>query len=393
VTTTPKTRTTQTRTIPFGRPMIGEEERQAVLEVLSGPILTHGPRVHEFEKCFANFTKAHFAIATGSCTAALHLAYLHLGIGPGDEVVVPTQSHVATAHAVEYCGARPVFVDSEPRTGNIDIDAIEACVTERTRALSVVHYLGLPVDMDRVMAIARRHNLFVVEDCALAIGSYYKETHAGLIGDVGCFSFYPVKHITTAEGGMLITRHAEVAKSVSMQRAFGIDRNVVSQRKTPGDYDVERLGFNYRLNEIGAAMGLAQMQRVEGFLAKRHANDRLLRERLAEIAEIELLESSRPGFVSSHYCLPILLKPPLAARRLEIMESLGKRGVGCSVYYPRPIPHMTYYRKKYGYGDDSFPVAARISKSSIALPIGPHVEPDDVVYIAEQVQSAIAEVR
>ncbi len=373
--------------------MIGEEERRAVLDVLTGPILTHGPRVHEFEQVFARFTQAPFAVATGSCTAALHLAYLHLGIGPGDEVIVPTQSHVATAHAVEYCGARPVFVDSEPRTGNIDVDAIEACVTERTRALSVVHYLGLPVDMDRVMPIARRHNLFVVEDCALAIGTYYKGVHAGLIGDAGCFSFYPVKHITTAEGGMLITRHADVARSASMQRAFGIDRNVVSQRKTPGDYDVERLGFNYRLNEIGAAMGLAQMQRVGSFLAKRRENDRALRERLADVDEIELLETSRPGFESSHYCLPILLPNPLAAKRLDVMESLGKRGVGCSVYYPRPIPHMAYYRKKYGYRGDTFPVAARISKSSIALPIGPHVEAEDVVYIAEQVQAAIAEVK
>jgi perosamine synthetase len=385
--------TSKTRNIPFGRPMISEEERRAVLEVLSGPILTHGPRVHEFEQVFARFTKAPFAVATGSCTAALHLAYLQLGIGPGDEVIVPTQSHVATAHAVEYCGAKPVFVDSEPRTGNIDIDAIEDCVTERTRALSVVHYLGLPVDMDRVMAIAARRKLFVVEDCALAIGSYYKGTHAGLIGDVGCFSFYPVKHITTAEGGMLITRHADVAKSVSMQRAFGIDRNIVSQRKTPGDYDVERLGFNYRLNEIGAAIGLAQMQRVEGFLARRHENDRALRNSLAEIDEVELLDSSRPGLESSHYCLPILLKQPLATKRLDVMESLGKRGVGCSVYYPRPIPHMSYYRKKYGYSDATFPVAARISKCSIALPIGPHVEAEDVVYIAEQVKSAIAEVK
>ena len=250
---------TDVRNIPFGKPMIGEEERRAVMDVLSGPILTHGPRVHEFEKVFAQFTQAPFAVATGSCTAALHLAYLQLGIGAGDEVIVPTQSHVATAHAVEYCGARPVFIDSEPRTGNIDLDAIEACVTERTRALSVVHYLGLPVEMDRVIEIGRRHKLFVVEDCALAIGSYYQGTHCGLIGDVGCFSFYPVKHITTAEGGMLITRHADVAKRVAMQRAFGIDRNVVSERKTPGDYDVELLGFNYRLNEIGAALGLEQM--------------------------------------------------------------------------------------------------------------------------------------
>ena len=308
--------------------MIGEEERRAVLDVLTGPILTHGPRVHEFEQVFARFTQAPFAVATGSCTAALHLAYLHLGIGPGDEVIVPTQSHVATAHAVEYCGARPVFVDSEPRTGNIDVDAIEACVTERTRALSVVHYLGLPVDMDRVMPIARRHNLFVVEDCALAIGTYYKGVHAGLIGDAGCFSFYPVKHITTAEGGMLITRHADVARSVSMQRAFGIDRNVVSQRKTPGDYDVERLGFNYRLNEIGAAMGLAQMQRVGSFLAKRRENDRALRERLADVRRNRTARNEPSGFREQ----PLLPADPAqgsagrqAARRDGIAGQTGRR--------------------------------------------------------------------
>lgn len=369
--------------------MIGEEERRAVLDVLSGPILTHGPRVHELEDAFAQFTKAPHAVATGSCTAALHLAWLHLGIGPGDVVIVPTQSHVATAHAVEYCGAKPVFVDSEPRTGNMDLDAVEACVTDRTRALSVVHYLGLPVDMDRVMEIARRHKLFVVEDCALAVGSYYKGVHVGLIGDVGCFSFYPVKHITTAEGGMLITRHSDVAKSAAMQRAFGIDRNVVSERKTPGDYDVERLGFNYRLNEIGAAIGLEQMKKVAGFLGRRRANERALRERLADVAEIELFESSRPGCQSSHYCLPILLREPWAQRRLEIMQALGRAGIGCSVYYPRPIPHMTYYRKKYGYGDESYPVAAEISRRSIALPVGPHIEPDDIVYMADQVVAAL----
>jgi dTDP-4-amino-4,6-dideoxygalactose transaminase len=379
------------RNIPFGRPMIGEEERRAVLEVLAGPILTHGPRVHELEKVFAAFTKAPFAVATGSCTAALHLAYLHLGVGPGDEVIVPAQSHVATAHAVEYCGARPVFIDSEPRTGNIDLDAVESQITARTRALSVVHYLGLPVDMRHAMEIAGRHRLFVVEDCALAVGTYYEGTHAGLWGDVGCFSFYPVKHITTAEGGMLITRHADVARRVSMQRAFGIDRNVVSQRKTPGDYDVELLGFNYRLNELGAALGLEQMKRIEGFLARRRENELALREQLAGVSEIELLETSKPGFEGSHYCLPILLRAPLALRRLEIMESLRKRGVGCSVYYPRPIPHMSYYRKKYGYDDATFPVAARISRTSIALPIGPHVGPEDVPYIAAQVKSAIAE--
>jgi dTDP-4-amino-4,6-dideoxygalactose transaminase len=381
------------RSIPFGQPMIGEAERRAVLDVLSGPILTHGPRVHEFEAVFARFTGAPHAIAVGSCTAALHLAYLQLGIGPGDEVIVPSQSHVATAHAVEYCLAKPVFIDSEPETGNLDLAAVEPAITPRTRALSVVHYLGMPVDMDRVNEIARRHGLFVVEDCALAIGTYYRGVHAGLLGDVGCFSFYPVKHITTAEGGMLVTRHEAVAGKVAMQRAFGIDRNVPAERKTPGDYDVELLGFNYRLNELGAALGLEQMKRVEDFLARRRENDRALRAKLADVDEIECLQSQRPGFESSHYCLSVVLRGPLAARRLDVMRGLGRRGVGCSVYYPRAIPHMTYYRRKYGYGEETFPVAARLSRSSIALPVGPHVEPEDVELIAASLKEAIAEVR
>ena len=373
--------------------MIGEEERRAALDVLSGHILTHGPRVKLFEAAFAAFTRAPHAVAVSSCTAGLHLAYLHLGIGPGDEVVVPAQSHAATAHAVEYCGGKAVFVDSEPRTGNIDIDQISAAITDRTRAISVVHYLGLPVDMDRVLEIAKRHSLFVVEDCALALGATYRGVHAGLLGDVGCFSFYPVKHITTAEGGAVITRRPEVADSIAKLRAFGIDRNVVSERKTPGDYDVELLGLNYRMNEISAALGIEQMKRLPEILRKRRENYEALAAGLRGIDEIELLESSRGEFLSSYYCQSVVLREPLARQRPAIMESLGRQGVGVSVYYPRPIPHMTYYRKKYGYGDASFPVASRISYRSIALPVGPHVEPEDVAYIVAALKQAIVEAK
>ena len=211
------------RTIPFARPLLGEAEKRAVLGVLDGPTLTHGPKVRQFEAEFARFTGAEHAVAVASCAAAMHLAYVYLGIGPGDEVVVPAQTHVATAHAVEVCGAACVFVDSEPETGNLDLDQLEARVTGRTRALAVVHYLGMPVDLERVRAIAGRHHLFVVEDCALSLGACYRGTHTGLWGDVGCFSFYPVKHITTAEGGMVICRRPEVAEEIAPLRAFGID--------------------------------------------------------------------------------------------------------------------------------------------------------------------------
>jgi len=369
------------RVIPFGRPIVEDAEKQAVLDVLNGTTLTHGPRVQEFERAFAEYAAAPHAVATASCTASMHLAYMYIDLKAGDEVIVSAQTHIATAHAVELCGGTCVFVDSEPITGNIDIDKIESKITKRTRALAVVHYLGLPVDMPRVMEIARRHDLFVVEDCALALGTWRNDTHAGLFGDVGCFSFYPVKHITTAEGGMLITRHKKVADSISRLRAFGIDRNVVSQRKIPGMYDVQSIGLNYRLNEIGAALGIEQMKRLPGFLNRRQENNRLLRERLAEIPGLELLETSHDGFVSSCYCMVMILPDELKDQRADIMGALKAKGVGTSIYYPRAVPMMSYYQNTYGHTEQEFPVACRISNQSIALPVGPHVTADDIEYM------------
>ena len=173
------------RQFPFGKPMLDDAEREAVMKVLMGTQLVHGPVAHQFEADFVRYIGGGFATSVSNCTAGLHLAYFYLGTGPGDEVIVPAQTHVATAHAVEFTGATPVFVDCDPKTGNIAIDEIEAAITPRTRAICVVHYLGLPVDMDRINAIAARHGLSVVEDCALAIGSRFKGVHAGLLGDIG----------------------------------------------------------------------------------------------------------------------------------------------------------------------------------------------------------------
>jgi len=381
------------RTIPFGKPVIGDEEKNAVMQVLGGPILTHGPLVKEFESVFAKYTGAEYAVAVSSCTAAMHLAYSCLGIGIGDEVIVPAETHVATAHTVELVGAKSVFVDAEKDTGNIDIDQIETCITGRTRAIAVVHYLGMPANMHRVIEIARKHHLFVLEDCALAIGTYLDGVHAGLYGDVGCFSFYPVKHITTAEGGMVVTKSKEFAEKISRQRAFGIDHNVVSERSTPGVYDVKGLGLNYRLNEIGAALGIEQMKRVEEFLRKRKQNYTSLSAGLSTIDEVELLQSSHDGYQSSFYCQVMILREPTSERRFEIVNYLKEHGVGTSVYYPRPVPHMTYYKDKYGYSDTSFPVASRISRSSIALTVAPHVDSEDIDYMVAVIKDAIMEVK
>ena len=380
------------KNIPFGRPIIGDEEKNAVMEVLGGPILVHGPRAHDFEDAFSGFTGGGQAVSTSSCTAALHLSYFHLGTGPGDEVIVPAQTHAATAHAVEFTGATPVFVDAELETGNLDLDAVEDAITENTRALSLVHYLGMPVNMERVMEIAGRHGLFVVEDCALALGSYFKGRHAGLWGDAGCFSFYPVKHMTTAEGGMFLTKHADVAEAVTRQKAFGVDRHM-GERKVPGVYDVTRLGYNYRMNEIQAAIGIEQLKRMSGFLEKRKANYEALAAGLAEIDEVSLLQSSRGDYQSSYYCLSALLDPKIVDLRFEIVEGLKAAGVGTSVYYPRPVPHMTYYKEKYGFAADSFPNAARISYGSIALPVGPHLGLEDMAYIVGAMKDAIKKVK
>lgn len=380
------------RNIPFGKPIIGEPEQQAVAETLASGMLVHGPRTTQFEQAFAEWAGGGHAVAVSSCTAGLHLTYFDLAIGPADEVIVPAMTHTATAHAVELCGATPVFVDAEWRTGNMDLDLIETAITPRTRALSIVHFLGVPVAMDRVNAIARQHDLFVVEDCALAIGTLFQGRHAGLHGDVGCFSFYPVKHMTTGEGGVVLTRHPEIAQRLTRKRAFGVDRHV-GERTQPGIYDVTMLGFNYRMSEVEAAIGLEQLKRMQGFLSRRSANYAILAEELRGVPDVRLFAEPNGDTRSSHYCLSVVLEERLAASRAAIVATLSAAGVGTSVYYPAPVPHFRYYREKYGFGEDTFPVAAGISRRSIALPVGPHLVEDDMVYIADSLKRAIIQNR
>jgi dTDP-4-amino-4,6-dideoxygalactose transaminase len=386
--------TVAVRSIPFGRPLLGDEEKRAVLEIVSNPILVHGPRAEQFERDFAAFCDAPYAVTVANCTAAMHLVWFVRGLKQGDEVIVPAQTHVATAHAVELAGGTPVFVDAEKDTGNVNVALVEAAITERTRAIAVVHYLGYPVDLAPIVALARKRGLFVMEDCALAIGTYCDGIHAGLIGDVGCFSFYPVKHMTTGEGGMIITRDQDLAARVRHQRAFGVDRSH-GERSVPGVYDVVKLGFNYRMNEIAAGIGIEQLKRVPGFLEHRRENFNVLRRGLAQIDEIEVMpgrDDKPPQQVNSCYCLSAVLKPQFLDKRLEIVNELKAAGIGTSVYYPRPVPYMTYYRERYGHPDGAFPVADWISRGSISLPVGPHVTPDDMVYIVDRLKGAVRRV-
>lgn len=385
---------TTKRTIPFARPWITDKEREAVQQVLKGDILTHGPQNKAFEAEFGKFmgTPDVYCVAVSSCMAALHLAYWQMGIGPGDEVIVPAQTHVATAHAVEVVGARPVFVDCERQTGNINTEKLEGLVTSKTKAIGLVHFLGIPCDMDAIGDVAQRHGLRIIEDCALAVGARFKNTHVGLFGDAGCFSFYPVKHLTTGDGGMFVTKDRNLAEKVMKARAFGVDRSF-GERSIPGMYDVPSLGINYRMSDINASIGRVQLSRAAEILKRRQENFNRLKKGLLRISDISVIDTADPRCANSYYCLSIVLNGRLALKRNEAVHLLNSAGVGTSVYYPQPVPRMAYYQNKYGYDPTRFQEAERISDQSIALPVGPHITTADTEYIIEHVENILREIR
>lgn len=378
-----------TKEIHFGRPWIDQDDKNAVLSVLDGHILTHGPKCHAFEDMFVSFMNDGYAVTTSSCMASLHLASIYFGLKAGDEVLVPAQTHVATVHAIELVGAKPIFIDCELDTGNIDIAQIENKITKKTKAITVVHFAGIPVEMDKVCKIAREHNLVVIEDCALALGGFYKGKHVGLWGDVGCFSFYPVKHITTGEGGMLVSKNQETAVKIASFRAFNVDRTH-NNRDIPGMYDVTGVGLNYRMSEMQAALGCTQMNKLKENLNRRAKNFSSLKKQLLSINGIShVLDSQNSDCVNSHYCLVAVLKDSVASYRNTLLKELKEIGVGCSVYYPQPVPRMQYYREKYNCDLAEFPNAEILSDASIALPVGPHLTEEDMLIIAEQLKNCI----
>ena len=376
------------REIPFGRPWINDDDRRAVMAVLEGHILTHGPQCRRFEAEFVELMGGGGAVSTSSCMASLHLASLHFGLGPGDEVIVPAMTHVATVHAVELVGATPVFADCELTTGNIDLDGVERLVTDRTKAISLVHFAGIPVQMDRVRAIADAYDLKVIEDCALALGGRYKGTHVGLWGDAGCFSFYPVKHITTGEGGMFVSKDAGTVEAVASFRAFSVDRTH-TERKLPGIYDVTGVGMNYRMSEMQAALGCSQLAKMPEIERRRAENFAALKAVLSTVPEVAVLDAAESEVKSSHYCVIAVLSGKAGERRNDCIDRLRAAGVGTSVYYPHPVPRMRYYRNKYGYDATRFPNAEAISDRSIALPAGPHLSSADAEYIGAKMKDIL----
>ncbi len=319
----------------------------------------------------------------------MHLFYFAIGLSKGDEVIVPAQTHVATAHAVELLGAKPIFVDCELETGNIDVKKIEKKISKKTKAIAVVHFLGVPADMIKIKKIAKKHKLFILEDCALSLGAKIRGKHTGLFGDAGVFSFYPVKHITTGEGGILITNNKKISEKIKSKKAFGVDKNY-NQRNYPGKYDVKELGLNYRMSEIHASIGVEQIKKIKKFLKIRKRNFDFLIKKLKDIRNIKILKNKNKDFSSSNYCMSLILDKKISMKRSKIIRFLNNNGIGTSIYYPKPVPLMSYYKKKYKHKSVRFKNASIISDKSIALSVGPHISLKNLDYVSRTLKKIIA---
>ncbi len=359
---------------------MGNEEIEAVDRVLRSKWLTMGSVTQEFEKAVADYVEAKHAIAVTNATAALHLACVAAGLGPGKEAIVPSLTFVATANAVRYTGASVVFADIiGDQDLNISVEAIERAVTERTRAIVVVHYGGYACAMPAILELARRHNLAVIEDAAHAIGSELQGKKLGAWGDVGCFSFFSNKNMTTAEGGMLVTSDDALAERLRLLRSHGMTTLTLDRHKGHAwSYDVVDLGYNYRIDEIRSAMGLVQLGRLDRNNRRRREFTRLYRELLRnEAPQVTLPFSSHPG-VSAAHLMPILLPP--GADRLRFMEHMKSRGIQTSIHYP-PIHRFSAYREEGDAQRIKLPITEEVAARIVTLPLYPTMTDENVLEV------------
>lgn len=372
--------------VPLFDPDLGPEEEQALLEVLRSKWLTMGDRTKAFETRFAQETGVPVALACNSATAALHMALAALGIGPGDDVVVPSLTFVATANAVRYCGARPVFADvASLDEWNVNADSLERALTPATRAIVVVHYAGYACDMPAIMALARRHGLFVVEDVAHAPCAALDGVALGAWGDVGCFSFFSNKNMTTAEGGMVTTRRPELAEPLSRLRSHGMTTLTLDRHKGHAfGYDVVALGYNYRMSELNAALGLVQLAHVRERNARRATHVARYRRRLAELP-LGLPFAQFRGEPAYHL-MPVLL--PEGTDRLHVMTKMRERGVQTSIHY-RPVDTFTAYVEA-GLGPcNTVPLSHRIGNGVVTLPLYPSMTDEQIDHVCSTLEEAL----
>lgn len=377
--------------LPYGHHRIEEPDIAAVVEVLRSQWITTGPKVGEFEAAVADYVGAGHAVAFSSGTAALHGAAFAAGLGPGDEAITTPLTFVATANCVLYVGGTPVFADVCPDTLNIDPEEVGAKVSPRTRAIIAVDYAGHPADLDRLLALAQKHKLVVIEDAAHALGAEYKGRKVGGISHMTVFSFHPVKHITTGEGGMVTTDNPAFARRLRAFRNHGIDpdaRRQHARAKGQWYYEMEELGYNYRLSDIGCALGLSQLARLEANISKRRDIQETYGEAFRAFPGI-VTPIERPGTKHVWHLYPLRLRAEMfSAGRKEIFQALWAENIGVNVHYI-PVHLHPYYRRRFGYRGGEYPVAEGAYDSLITLPLSHSMGPQDVADVIEGVHKVL----
>jgi dTDP-4-amino-4,6-dideoxygalactose transaminase len=386
--------------LPFARPSITEREKNAVLEVLDSGWLTTGERTKSFERLFAERVGVEHAIALNSATAALHLALEAIGVGPEDEVIVPTWTFAASAEVVAYLGARPILVDIDRRTLNATPDAVLAAVTPRTRAVVVVHVAGLPVDMARLAELLEPGGIAVVEDAAHAFPSRVggpDGRYAGTFGRAGAFSFYATKTITTGEGGMLVTDDAAIAARARIMSLHGISRDAWNRYTASGSwyYEIEDAGYKYNMTDMAAALGIVQLERADELFAARRAlanayGELLDRTGLAEL--VELPADAHDGSHAWHLYIIRLALDQLLIDRGQVIAALKDLGIGTSVHFI-PLHLHPYYRRRWGYTAQDLPVASAEYERAISLPIWPGMAIADVERVVDSLGKVLTSAR
>lgn len=367
--------------IPYGRQSIDEEDIQAVVEVLRSDYLTTGPKVSEFENVVAEYVGAKYAVAVSNGTAALHIACLAAGIGPGDEVIVSSITFAASANCVLYCGGIPVFADIKPDTYNIDPEDIRRKITRRTKAIIAVDYTGQPCELDAIYEIAKEYDLIVIEDGAQVLSGEYKGKKVGALSDMTTFSFHPVKPVTTGEGGMVTTNNKDFYERLKLFHAHGITRDaqLLSQDEGPWYYEQLELGYNYRITDIQCALGISQMKKLDRFTDYRR---RLAARYDAGFAGHKniITPYQHPDCLSSYHLYMIQVP---AERRREIFEGLRSEGIGVNVHY-LPVYKLPYYQK-HGYQEVCCPNAEQFYAGAITLPLYADMTTEQVDYVVEHV--------
>ena len=371
--------------IPLFKLNFGEEEIEAVTETIRSKWISTGPKCEELEKQFVDMFKIKYAVSMSNCTDALHLACILCDIGPGDEVLCPSLTFAASVNCIKYVGATPVFCDIvSPEHINIDPDDIERKITSKTKAIIVVHMAGFPAKMDEITAIARKHNLKVIEDACHGPLSEYNGQKLGTIGDIGCFSFFSNKNISTGEGGMLITNNEDLSKKARLLRSHGM--TTMSYQRASGhatSYDVVELGYNYRMDDIRASIGVVQMRKLQNDLEKRALVRKEYVKRLSSINEIIIPFNDNKEF-SSNYIMPIVLKNSDAEKRDRIRNSLHSAGIQTSVHYPA-IHRFSIYKDYKAY----LPMTDLVADNEITLPMYASLTNGEVEFIAKELNKAI----